>query len=244
MPIPLLLKRIVNRFGHPLGINPFPRGFENPIAETSASTSQIFEMIFQENYWDSDESRSGVGSESIFANAYRQRLANLLNQREIRAIFDAPCGDLNWITPLIIQSKIQYLGGDISPSVVQMAQSAHPEIQTHVFDITHDPFPHVDLWHCRDCLFHLPFELIDKALANFVRSSIPFALITTHHSRLLHKNLNIQSGGFRLLDLQKPPISLPKPLARISDYRLGRDFPRYVCLWSRDQVESALYGSR
>lgn len=111
-----------------------------------------------------------------------------------------------------------------------------------MFDITFGPFPQVDLWHCRDYLFHLPFELIEQALANFALSSIPFALITTHHSRLLHRNLNVQPGGFRLLDLQKPPISLPKPLAHIRDYRPGRDFPRYVCLWSREQVESALNG--
>ena len=242
MPTPLLLKRIANRLSHPLGINPFPRAFENPIAETVASASQIFEAIYEENYWASDESRSGVGSESNFASAYRERLASLLKQKEIGSIFDAPCGDLNWIAPFINQTHIQYLGGDISPSVVKAAQSAHPEIQTRVFDITRDPFPRVDLWHCRDCLFHLPFKLIDQALANFARSSTSFALITTHHSRLLHQNLNIQPGGFRLLDLEKPPICLPKPLARIRDYRHGRDFPRYVCLWSREQVERSLYG--
>lgn len=244
MPIPLLLKRIVNRLGHPLGINPFPRAFENPIAETAGSASQIFETIYQENYWASDESRSGVGSESTFASAYRQRLACLLKQQGISSIFDAPCGDLNWIAPFISQTQIQYLGGDISPSVVQAAQFAHPTIQIQVFDITRNPFPPVDLWHCRDCLFHLPFEMIEQALANFARSSIPFALITTHHSRLFHQNLNVQPGGFRLLDLEKPPISLPKPLALIRDYRPGRDFPRYMCLWSREQIESALNDGR
>ena len=240
MPIPLLLKRIVNRLGHPLGINSFPRAFENPITETAASANHIFETIYRENYWASDESRSGVGSEFTFASAYRQRLVGLLRQKGIRSVFDAPCGDLNWIAPLIKQTNIHYLGGDISTSVVQAAQSAHPDIQTQVFDITRDPFPHAELWHCRDCLFHLPFELIEQALANFARSSIPFALITTHHSRLLHQNLNVQPGGFRLLDLEKPPISLPKPLVRIRDYRPARDFPRYMCLWSREHIQSTI----
>jgi hypothetical protein len=163
----------------------------------------------------------------------------LLRKKGIRSIIDAPCGDLNWIFPIINHANIHYMGGDISPSVVQAAQSAHPDIQIQVFDITRDPFPQADLWHCRDCLFHLPFELIEQALVNFTRSSIPFALITTHHSRLLHQNLNIQPGGFRLLDLEKPPFSLPSPLARIRDYLPGRDFPRYVCLWSRQQIISS-----
>lgn len=111
MPIPLLLKRIVNRPGHPLGLNPFPRAFDNPIAETASSPSQIFEMTYRDNYWASNESRSGVGSESTFASAYRQRLERLLRQKSVHSIFDAPCGDLNWMASLISQTYIHYLGG-------------------------------------------------------------------------------------------------------------------------------------
>lgn len=87
MAVPLLLKRIVNRLGHPLGINPFPRAFGNPIVESACSSSQIFETICHENYLASDEGRSGVGSESTFASAYRDRLLRLLKQEIIHSVF-------------------------------------------------------------------------------------------------------------------------------------------------------------
>jgi hypothetical protein len=105
-----------------------------------------------------------------------------------------------------------------------------------VFDITSDKFPETDVWHCRDCLFHLPFSAVQQALDNFVSSEIPYALITSHRSLIMHKNLDVGYGGFRFLDLERAPFSLPVPLLRIPDYRKGRDFPRYVCLWTREQI--------
>jgi hypothetical protein len=109
-----------------------------------------------------------------------------------------------------------------------------------VFDIIADPFPETDCWHCRDCLFHLPFEAIHQALANFTSSGIGHVLITSHRSRILHRNLDVGFGGFRFLDLECAPFFLPPPLKRIPDYRRGHDFPRYVCLWSRDQIAQAV----
>lgn len=240
----LFLKRVANRLGRPLGVNPFPRAFENPLAANSSSAGEIFDEIYRRNYWGSTESCSGVGSEVGFTARYRAGLYRLLLSRDLKKIFDAPCGDLNWISDLANSSAIDYQGGDISPSVVSKARQGNPGLPISVFDITGDEFPQVDVWHCRDCLFHLPFAAIGKALENYSRSSIPYALITSHRSRLLHKNLDVGFGGFRLLDLERPPISLPRPIARIPDFISGRDFPRYVCLWSREQILSALSKTR
>jgi hypothetical protein len=124
--------------------------------------------------------------------------------------------------------------------VVEDGRSRHPTLDLRVFDITRDPFPEADVWHCRDCLFHLPFEAIRQALKSFASSSIPFALITSHRARILHRNLDVGFGGFRFLDLQRYPILLPRPLACIPDFAVGSDFPRYVCLWSREQIASTI----
>jgi len=240
MVAPLLLQRFINKLGHPLGINPYPRAFENPIAENCSDAKGVFDQIFRDNFWASSESRSGVGSETCFAYRYSQRLKDCLLHQNLRTIFDAPCGDLNWMAGLATNDLIYYIGGDISTHVIQAAQTSYPDIDLRVFDICQDPFPQADVWHCRDCLFHLPFQAIHQALANFSRSTIPYALITSHHAKWLHKNLDVNFGGFRLLDLCQPPISLPLPLLSIVDYRRGRDFPRYVCLWSREQIAKSI----
>lgn len=236
----LIMKRIANRLGRPFGVNPFPRAFDNPLAETTGTPSELFAEIFRQNYWGSGQSRSGVGSEDAFTRRYRTGLAELVRKHHLSRLFDAPCGDLNWMFHLIQDSGIQYSGGDISVPVVEDVNLRHPAINVQVFDVTSDQFPDADVWHCRDCFFHLPFAAIERALANFSESTIPYVLMTSHRARLLHKNLDIGFGGFRFLDLERPPVSLPSPIARIPDYRWGSDFPRYVCLWSRDQIIQSL----
>lgn len=237
-----LTKRLLNRLGRPFGINPFPRAFANPIEAQAGSAAAVFDQIYRVNYWGSDESHSGLGSELSFTKIYRQGLSNFLTTSAINSIFDAPCGDLNWMAAFLAQYPVRYAGGDISPEVITRARALHPQLDLRVFDITVDSFPDAELWHCRDCFFHLPFDAIQRALAGFVASNIGFALITSHRARFLHRNLDVGYGGFRYLDLERPPFCLPQPLARIPDFRRGHDFPRYVCLWSRDQIAGRAAG--
>jgi len=232
----MLAKRIVNRVGRPFGINPFPRAFPNQTTSQISERAEVFDSIYRSNFWGSGESRSGVGSEVGFSQAYLARLRGLLEQRGLKRLFDAPCGDLNWSIDLAHDPDVTYAGGDISASLIADLRQQHPEVALRVFDICTDSFPAADVWHCRDCLFHLPFADIRRALENFSRSSIPYAMLTTHRARWLHRNLDVSLGGFRFLDLERPPIGLARAEEYLPDYRKGSDFPRYVGLWSRSAI--------
>lgn len=235
----LLAIRIANALGKPLGLDPFPRAFPSWANAGGADRAAIFDRIYRTNFWGSRESRSGLGSEAGFTAAYRDRLRACLADLGARRVFDAPCGDLNWIAGLARDPGIDYLGGDISESLVADLRERYPDLATRVFDICTDPFPTADVWHCRDCLFHLPFADIRKALDNFARSAIPWAVLTTHRA-LLHRNLDVTAGGFRYLDLERAPIALPPAERYLKDYRVGRDFPRFVGLWRRETIAGAL----
>jgi len=235
----LLARRVVNRLGRPFGINPFPRAFPNPTVSAVGGRAEIFDSIYRSNFWGSGESRSGVGSERAFSMAYLARLRSLLAQRGLRRLFDAPCGDLNWIIDLARDPAFDYRGGDISASMIADVRQRYPDLELGVFDICTDPFPPADVWHCRDCLFHLPFADIRRAFDNFARSSIPFALLTTHRARWLHRNLDVPLGGFRFVDLERAPIGLPEAGEYLQDYRKGTEFPRFVGLWTRDAIAAA-----
>lgn len=236
----LLAKRIVNRLGRPFGINPFPRAFPNPTTAQIGERAEVFDSIYKSNFWGSGESRSGVGSEVEFSAAYLARLRALVEQRGLTRLFDAPCGDLNWSIALARDPGVDYSGGDISASLIADLRKHYPDVELRIFDICTDPFPEADVWHCRDCLFHLPFADIRRAFENFTRSTIPYALLTTHRARWLHRNLDVPLGGFRFLDLERPPIALPEAEEYLPDYRKGSDFPRYVGLWSRAAIAEAI----
>ena len=144
---------------------------------------------------------------------------------------------MNWMRLVLDEVDIAYTGGDISPYVIDLNRSRYPELAFEVFDISKDPFPKADLWHCRDCLFHLSNELIWRALANFAESDIDYALITTHRGIL--KNVDIETGGWRYLSLTRPPFNFPEPEVSLRDYRFG-EFPRFLGLWRRETIKRSL----
>ena len=231
------IRRRLEHHFHSLGINLMPKAY--PPISKGDSRQEVFDEIYDSNSWGSSESRSGVGSELVFTKQYREKLVELLSQKKIKSMIDAPCGDLVWMSEVLKEVDLDYIGGDISSHLVAGLNLKYPKLNIRQFDICMDYFPDVDLWHCRDCLFHLPNKDILAALENFARSRIPWALITSHQS-LFHRNLDVAIGGFRLLDLERAPFCLPPPKARLADYRRGKDFPRYVGLWSRQAIGAVL----
>jgi hypothetical protein len=233
-----ILKRMVNRAGRDLGIRVFPWADEFSLS-TDKSHESIFDSIHKTNYWGSEESVSGGGSTDARTRAYGDQLIELIGARGFRSMFDAPCGDLNWMPRVIAATGIAYCGGDVSPVALDHARLKLPQADLRQFDIRSDAFPEADVWHCRDCLFHLSFADGLAALRNFARSSIPFALITTN-SGLWVRNLDIETGGHRVTDLERAPYRLPKPILRLKDYPSGTEFPRFVAQWRREDIARAV----
>src|ERR1700759_5255204 len=57
----------------------------------------IFETIHRANLWSKGESASGPGSSLAYTHNLRTQLPDLLARFSIRTIYDAPCGDFNWM---------------------------------------------------------------------------------------------------------------------------------------------------
>ena len=210
----------------------------------SSDPRVIFQMIHRLNVWDNAESVSGPGSTLDYTASLRRHLPMVLRQYAVQTLFDAPCGDFNWMRQVVAASPIQYIGGDIVPALVQANQAAHGGERTRFirFDLTHDRFPAADLWFCRDCLFHLSYRDILAALRNFAESAVPHVLLTNHQAAVPLANTDIRTGGFRPLALFAPPFNLPREvLYRIPE---GTDpaLRHEMCLWTRAQIKVALPG--
>ena len=202
----------------------------------------VFESHAAKNYWLNPESVSGDGSTLDYTYNLRHELAKFVRAFRVVSMFDAPCGDFNWMRAVELPHGFPYTGGDIVGALVEAnhARYAAPGREFRRFDVTADAFPDADLWLCRDCLFHLPSTAILSALRGFARSRIGYVMTTTHLNVSNFDNSEVAAGGFRLLDLYKPPYSLPREaLFRIADY--VHPYPaRELCVWSRAQVAAAV----
>ena len=99
----------------------------------------------------------------------RAELSGLFQRLGVTSLLDAPCGDAGWINQADL--GVRYVGIDIVPELIARLQgrAASGEItgEYHLADITADPLPRCDAILCRDCLVHLSFANIARAVANF-----------------------------------------------------------------------------
>ena len=210
----------------------------NPYTKNSIKkNSEIFSDIYNNKYWLKNESLSGSGSDLENLGNYYKSLSKFFNNYEIESIFDTPCGDFIFMDKFLNGKKVNYLGGDIVQNLISDNKKKFCNYNFIKFDLIEDRLNgYFDVVHIKDCLIHFSIEDIEKALKNIVTFDSKFTLITSHKSVLL-KNIDIKTGEFRYLDLEKSPFYLPKPIERLKDYKFGfRKFPRFVCVWRTEDL--------
>jgi hypothetical protein len=175
------------------------------------SLSERFDRIARTNLWGADASRSGLGSLLTATAGLREALPAFLERHGIEALLDVPCGDFAWLST--VDLRIPYIGADIVESLVRENEirfgGPHSNRQFVHLDLTRDPLPRADAILCRDCLVHLSFENVFRAIDNIRSSGVRYLLTTTflEHDR----NEDIEDGDWRMLNFQSPPFDFPPP---------------------------------
>lgn len=212
------------------------------------SLEDRFTAMYRDRYWGGDqieESFSGPGSSLHYTSNLRRELPELFRKFSIESIFDAPCGDFKWMERVLDENRtLDYTGADVIAPIIESnsARYATARIRFIHLDLTKTAFPTADLMICRDCLFHLCYHDIRQVLQNYVQSNIPYLLTSTHINNGEVQNRDIWSGEFRLIDLFSHPFNFPKDVAfRIKDWEPPFP-PREMCLWTLEQISSALKG--
>jgi hypothetical protein len=196
----------------------------------------IFEKIHDQNLWSNNESVSGNGSDNKSTQHLKTELETFLVNLNIKTFADIPCGDFNWIQYVNL-SQAQYLGGDIVQALVDKNNELYKSdiVNFKLLDITSSNLPKVDLILCRDCLVHLSFREIYKAITNIKKSKSTYLLTTSFIDH--EENLDIHTGDWRALNFVKAPFSFKKPkfvILENSDVK----FPnKALCLWEIDDIE-------
>jgi hypothetical protein len=176
------------------------------------SIEERFNKIYYTNYWLDSESRSGTGSSLKSTKNVRFHLPKIIERFKIKRLFDAPCGDFNWMSKVLKDIDIDYTGADIVEDlIVSNKKNKKNNIKFIKLDIRIDKLPASDLMICRDCLFHFSYEDIFKFLDNFLISDIKYILLTSHQNMTNNfENRNIVTGDFRKIDLFSKPFNFEK----------------------------------
>jgi hypothetical protein len=181
----------------------------------------IFETIYDNNLWNSVESRSGYGSELASTNSVRLGLQNWLERHhaEISTFLDAPCGDFNWMRTIKFPHNIRYIGGEIVRSLVnENAKNYQDDRRSFIeLDIIEGLLPHTDAWLCRDALIHFPFSAGTAVVEKFRQSSCKYFISTTYPSA--DNAVDINFGRFHPVNLTIAPFNLGEPHELIRDAR-------------------------
>ena len=211
----------------------------NPFVKKKFNNKQIFSKIYKNAYWQSGESKSGSGSDLDNLKNYNINLDNFFEKYQIKSMLDIPCGDFLFMEKFLKNKNIKYTGGDIVEELIQNNKKKYKNYKFEVFDIINNhKNEKFDVLHVKDCLFHFSFNDIWKVIENISSFQTKYTLITSHKS-LIMKNLDIESGEFRHLDLEKKPFNFPKPIYKIYEYKFNITlFPRFVGVWKTKDLKN------
>lgn len=203
------------------------------------STEQIFSSIYYKNGWSGFNSVSGRGSDDNQTQTVIEGLNKVLLEYKIHSLMDIPCGDFNWMKHVDL-NEINYLGGDIVGELIKKNQDkfGSKNISFEHLDVIKSPLAKFDLILCRDCLVHLSFSQIHEALRNIKQSKSKYLLTTSflNHS----KNVDIQTGDWRTLNLEEHPFNLPKPILVLNENcteNNGQYADKSLCMWRIEELE-------
>jgi 2-polyprenyl-3-methyl-5-hydroxy-6-metoxy-1,4-benzoquinol methylase len=202
------------------------------------SRKEVFTTIYKSRLWG-HEDPSGPGSIDEHVAPLWRELPILFEDYQIKSIVDLGCGSFNWISNALTPD-IAYLGCDIVDGLIQENQVSYASstVKFKVLDATIDEIPKADLITCRSALFHLNNQEILETLENIKRSGARWLLTTSFTYRSFEVNSDIETGGFRRINLELDPFNLPSPVRTIFDLDGdSNNFSTALCLWDLDSMK-------
>jgi len=194
------------------------------------SPPEIFRKIYRENIWQSEGTRSGMGSTLTATAPIRQALTEALVSVGARTLLDIPCGDFFWMRHVDLSCLDLYIGSDIVPELVARLEEecGAPGREFRCLDLCADPLPKVDVVLCRDVFLHLEQRLIAKAVNNVIGSGARYLFASSYPDVV--RNVDIPTGLSRPVNLTIPPFTLPAPDMVIEDPGVHSD-RRILGVW-------------
>ncbi|MDB4940532.1 MAG: hypothetical protein JWP97_66 [Labilithrix sp.] len=182
-------------------------------ASDPAAMQAAFDAIYAKASWGTnggDAGASGFGSTMRATALYRAFLAQFMKDTKVTSVVDAGCGDWE-STQAIDWSGIDYKGYDIVASVIESDKKRFEKPNVHFFtaNIVDTELPAADLLIVKQVLQHLPNAAVAKFLTQLPKYKHVLIMNSVGARSLSADNKAIEAGGFRPLDITRPPFEVP-----------------------------------
>ena len=173
---------------------------------------KIFNHIYKTSYWGNNQAgqgHSGFGSTVDATLIYRTFLQDFLKVNNIQSVVDAGCGDWEF-SQAIDWTGIDYKGFDIVEDVIKANIEKHsaPNVSFAVANIVKDPLPKADLLIVKHVLQHIPNAEVHQFLPQIHKYKHVLLINSVDPKTLSGNNKDTTVGGYRHLDLTRPPFNL------------------------------------
>jgi hypothetical protein len=215
---------------------------------------ETFSNIYDTFGFGSTESRSGPGSTLEETKLLREKIKELVLQKNIKSVVDIPCGDFHWMKEIVFNFE-SYIGGDIVDKCIQQNNEKYnsPRIKFINFDLVKDDIPESDLLIVRDIIGHFPIEEGKKIVENILRSNCKYLLSTTWAKKTdqgwsrcnpndVHReNEGVDFGRFYPVNLMASPFNFPdadvylEEDVRVDNFENGNR--KVLALWDIQKVK-------
>jgi|688.fasta_scaffold33072_6 hypothetical protein len=209
----------------------------------------IFTEIYENYGFGSTESRSGPGSDLRETENIREKIIEIIKDKNIKTVADIPCGDWNWMKEISYIFE-NYIGGDIVEKCIEENNQKYgnEKIKFVVFDLLNDKIPDVDLLIIRDVIGHYPLLEGKTIIDNILKSNSKYLLSTTSLNindgiSSTYENRNIDGvGRFYMVNLMNEPFNLPSPELYIEEFpkldRHDEGERKVLALWDLEKIKN------
>ncbi|MGE0717326.1 MAG: class I SAM-dependent methyltransferase [Alphaproteobacteria bacterium] len=199
-----------------------------PATPDFAQVSDVFQGIYRRGAWGKG---SGGGSKIELTRGYIEFLMRAMDALDVRSVVDIGCGDWQFSQFVDWGDRI-YTGVDVDPELIETntKRFGAPNIRFRRLDVFKEA-PFGDLLICKDVLQHWTIEMVlafREILPNF-----RYALITNCMEPAAKRNIAVDLGRFRPLDVSAAPFNLP--VVPVYDFR-GPTWHKVVMLWTRESA--------
>ena len=198
--------------------------------------STIFGQIYDRGGWWG--LGSGPGSSSEYNKPFLDFLADFISRESIRSIVDYGCGDWRMFSEYQF-GDTEYLGVDVVRSVVDENRKRYlkPGVDFRLARPLKEEDYSADLILMKDVMIHLPNDRCAEFLDFSMRSFRFGIFVNDMRSHEASVNEEIVVGGYRPVDIAKPPFYLSA--RTVLEY--GSDF-RHV--FDKSSMLSRLFGRK